>query len=191
MHRKFMTGTVHCGFCEAYGHVEAQIRKTIADLYFQMPRQIYITGHSLGGALANIAALDLTNYMSDLAEKYPSAPFDRFKVTGLYTFGAPRVFDANGASFMDEKVKQHFRFVFGNDLVVKVPFQVQGFTHSGNGFYFKRDNCEITTDKNLKKSWSETFFGPLHRFVGLFNRYAFKDHGLANYRKCFIEGFRP
>ena len=42
------------------------------------PPRIWITGHSLGGALATLAAIDL-------AKQHPGCPLC------LYTFGCPRV----------------------------------------------------------------------------------------------------
>ena len=82
-------------------------------------KTLYLTGHSLGGALATIAACEL------LAE---------FPITGIYTFGQPRVGDAVTAAF----IRYHYptgyhRFVFDDDIVPRVP---PGYTHVGRLYHF-------------------------------------------------------
>ncbi|MHC1744591.1 MAG: hypothetical protein AB9873_16390 [Syntrophobacteraceae bacterium] len=63
-------------------------------------RTIWFTGHSLGAALATLAA-------------------DRFgNVQGLYTFGSPRVGDAE---FKNDFQVSAYRFVNNNDIVARVP----------------------------------------------------------------------
>lgn len=63
-------------------------------------RTIWFTGHSLGAALATLAA-------------------DRYgKLQGLYTFGSPRVGDM---AFKDDFYVNTYRFVNNNDLVARVP----------------------------------------------------------------------
>jgi predicted lipase len=71
---------------------------------------IVVTGHSLGGALAAICALDLV--LSDIT-------------TGenleLITFGEPRVGNAEYAAAMDKYVPQSYRVVNKRDLVPHLP----------------------------------------------------------------------
>ncbi|MDQ4126385.1 MAG: lipase family protein [Actinomycetota bacterium] len=63
-------------------------------------RSVWFTGHSLGGALATLAA-----------ERYGGA-------AGLYTFGSPRVGDR---AFADHFSINSYRFVHNDDVVAKVP----------------------------------------------------------------------
>ena len=69
---------VHEGFYDAYQTVGGYVRKqvqTLTSLYRGC--SIYVTGFSLGGALATMAALDLKEAFG--------------KVDEFYTFGQPRV----------------------------------------------------------------------------------------------------
>jgi hypothetical protein len=75
---------------------------------------LYITGHSLGGALAQIA----------------SAVFDRDNLAACYTFGSPRV----GTADFDRQVKcPHYRVINNWDLVPGIPLPwFQGYRHTGD-----------------------------------------------------------
>ncbi len=70
-------GVVHCGFHAALEQIwAAELQPCLTRLKAANPaRTIWLTGHSLGGALATLAAARLAG------------------VTGLYTFGSPRVGD--------------------------------------------------------------------------------------------------
>jgi len=70
----------------------------------------YITGHSLGGALGTIAALDLS--CNGIVSK------DQLH---LYTFGSPRVGDVNLAKAVMNAVSEHWRVVHDKDIVPHVP----------------------------------------------------------------------
>ena len=72
-------------------------------------KPIWIAGHSLGGALAVLAALDLT-----LNRKLP--------VQGVYTFGQPRVGDRTFARSVKKTLGDRMvRFVNNRDVVPQVP----------------------------------------------------------------------
>ena len=91
---------VHTGFLNAFEAVKPQIIRaveSIPDTY-----KVYITGHSLGGALAIIAARGLN---SD-------------KLAACYTFGGPRV----GNSEFGESIKPPiYRVVNAADMVPRLP----------------------------------------------------------------------
>ncbi|KAJ7520616.1 hypothetical protein O6H91_19G013700 [Diphasiastrum complanatum] len=95
--------------------------------------KIYITGHSLGGALACLySALLYHSKESELADK----------IGGVYTFGQPRVGNDEFVNFYNEKLTQpvnrYFRVVYNDDLVPRIPFddEVSGFKHAGICRYF-------------------------------------------------------
>jgi hypothetical protein len=97
-------GHVHKGFKDALGEVWAsKLQPFLRRLRNDNPsRSFWFTGHSLGGALATLAA-------------------DRFgNVAGLYTFGSPRVGDRVFAEALGRKVPT-YRFVNNNDVVARVP----------------------------------------------------------------------
>jgi triacylglycerol lipase len=99
-------GKVHGGFLAGYNAVEARLRGALAGLDPRLP--VWFTGHSLGAALATVAA----------------ARAERLQ--GLYTYGSPRVGDVAFAQsfsrkFADMGGDRHFRFVHDNDVVTVVP----------------------------------------------------------------------
>jgi len=91
----------HEGFAATYESLRPQILKTLpAD------RTIWITGHSLGGALATLAGVQLQAA--------------GFRVRATYTYGGPRV---GNAAFAGSLPSPFYRFVYGSDVVPHLPPQ--------------------------------------------------------------------
>jgi triacylglycerol lipase len=120
-------GSVHSGFKSALDEVWTPLVACLQQLAKERPnRTIWFTGHSLGAALATLAAV-----------RFPG-------VRGLYTFGSPRVGDADFAQRL--KVPA-FRFVNNNDLVTRVPPLGRYKSHMGQGKY-KHVEVEKYIDSN-------------------------------------------
>ncbi|HSU67742.1 MAG TPA: lipase family protein, partial [Tepidisphaeraceae bacterium] len=68
--------------------------------------RVWVTGHSLGGAMATLAALRLATEGLD--------------VRGVYTFGSPRV---GNDEFYAKYSVPHYRLVNNNDVVPHVPLE--------------------------------------------------------------------
>jgi len=105
-------GRVHTGFFLSWAIIEqsvlSQISKWRAEMKTEQLPPLYITGHSLGGALATMAAASLCDNGIDVA--------------GVYTFGQPRVGDRTFASQLNKHINGRvFRFVNNNDIVPHVP----------------------------------------------------------------------
>jgi triacylglycerol lipase len=93
---------------------------------------LWITGHSLGAALATLSA-------ARLREKDQS-------VHGLYTFGSPRVGDRNfQEEFNGDFRSKAFRFVNRNDAVTRIPLRAMFYSHVGQLFYID-EHDQIHTD---------------------------------------------
>lgn len=106
---------VHCGFWDAWASVAPEISAAIAALPPALP--VYITGHSLGGALAQVGAAAL-DHNPNLA--------------ACYTFGSPRVADQGFDALV---ACPHYRVVDNWDLVPSVPPALPGrraYRHSGD-----------------------------------------------------------
>lgn len=142
---------VHQGFLGAYKDVQAQVLAAIAKANTACPDcRILLTGHSLGGSLATIAAADL------ITKKYAA---DRLS---LYTFGSPRVGNDVFVTWFNGLLKDSFRITHADDAVIHVPFENMGFTHVGfnihypNAFKFANDAANqrfcgwLETDKNCQ-----------------------------------------
>ncbi|WP_234353030.1 lipase family protein [Streptomyces sp. NRRL B-1140] len=116
-------GFVHHGFNQALASVHPQIRDTVHELRANN-QSVWITGHSLGGALAMLAG----------ARMYFEEP--NHLPDGVYTFGQPRTCERLLAAAHKTPFKnRHHRFVNNNDIVPTVPAE-PAFTHVGQLHYF-------------------------------------------------------
>jgi triacylglycerol lipase len=124
-------GFVHYGFGEALQSIYPQVRDAITE-FRDNDQTIWFTGHSLGGALAALAAMRL--YFEE-----PSLLAD-----GVYTFGQPRVCDRSLARAHDEVFGDRtHRFVNNNDIVAQVPPEPRTTTS-------KRCTTSIPTARSAK-----------------------------------------
>jgi hypothetical protein len=135
-------GNVHRGFKGALDEVWNELEKHIAYLQ-KKNRKIWITGHSLGAALATLAA-------------------DRYgNVQGLYTYGSPRVGDRD---FKEDFNVNAYRFVNNSDIVAKVP-PARMYLHVGELKYIDCDGI-IHDNTNRWEKWTDEIQG---QFKNIFN----------------------
>jgi hypothetical protein len=126
---EFSGARVHRGFGEGIEQLwrQSQFSRLIAEL---PSRRIWFTGHSLGAALATVAAARL------IAEGG--------RLDGLYTFGSPRVGNEALGRMMADGGLNCYRFVNGQDVVTMVPLlskppDVVDFKHAGTLKYIDSD----------------------------------------------------
>ncbi|MFZ5883358.1 MAG: lipase family protein [Chloroflexota bacterium] len=154
-------GRVHKGFAEAYRSVEPQILDGLKKVR-GLP--LYITGHSLGAALATIATQHLEG-----------DPSWRDEIAACYTFGSPRVGDAE---FDREFKSSIYRVVNTTDIVTIIPLLSMGFIHIGDVRFLEPDMGSIRRGIPILRRMffflmaAFRLFGPL---VG--------DHAIAEYRR--------
>ncbi len=124
-------GQVHRGFQTAWTSIESDVIQQINRWNAESPAPLplLITGHSLGGALATVAAASLVK--------------QRFSVDGVYTFGQPRVGDIVFAAEIGLALRgKLFRFVNNNDIVPHIPppflpwNPLRLYVHLGQQYYF-------------------------------------------------------
>lgn len=102
---------VHRGFWRAYDSVAADMRKAVSKLLketYAKPVRILVTGHGLGGAVAQLAAAELANW-------FPK------KDVSVYTFAAPRVGDAAFSAYLDDVAKDSHHLANKGDPVPFIP----------------------------------------------------------------------
>lgn len=122
-------------------------------------KKMWITGHSLGAAMATIAT---------------SRFEETRKVEQLTTFGSPRV---GTRKFVKHIETKHMRFVNNNDIVTKVPLWIMGYKHHGVLQYinFYGNIRKLTAWQMVKDKWRGWKSGLLDGAL---------DHGMDNYVRC-------
>ena len=116
-------GSVHRGFATAYDSIHDWLDEQLTRI---VTTQLLVTGHSLGAALATLAA-----------SIYPAAH--------LYTYGSPRVGDEVFANtFAARRVA---RFVNCADVVTRIAPEPLGYQHVGTERYINRSGTlRLTMD---------------------------------------------
>jgi hypothetical protein len=125
---------VHSGFYRSYGAVREFVHALVRSELATEPADILISGHSLGGALAVICALDLRLHtvapMNSLYRTHVPHNFRECHIT-LYNFGAPAVGNRSFAQLYNKEVPDSFRVVVDGDPVPGVLGCVGGYNHIG------------------------------------------------------------
>jgi Lipase (class 3) len=117
---------IHTGFRAAVAAIWPRIAAAIANRP-QAERALFLTGHSLGGALAIVAAAQAS-----------SDP--QLQPTAIYTYGSPRPGDTQFAGVYNPLLGDvTYRLVHGTDLVATVPPSVSGFRHVGRAMQCSSD----------------------------------------------------
>ena len=148
-------GKVHVGFKGEINKLWPAISKTLENNRCN----VYITGHSLGAAMATIAASRIQN-----------------RVIALVTFGSPRV---GNREFVNSLFVEHYRVQNNCDDVTKVPFRVMGFDHHGTHKYmnFNGEFRDLTPWQRVKDMARSRMKARAkgQKYIGVF------DHMMANY----------
>lgn len=112
----------YTGFDLRYLLLDQKIKSVTSDLLQNEDMtnyNIYITGHSLGGALAQIHAHNLLENL-------------KFQSISLITFSSPAAFSGHLADYTERSLRGSLRFYEANDIVPKLPPQHLGeFKHIG------------------------------------------------------------
>jgi hypothetical protein len=170
---------VHEGFNGALKGIWSRLRSELQALHTQQ-QAVWLTGHSLGGALAalaayrlwyeidtenqavrqQIAALDQqlsTSPIGDarlklLGERAAAVQKRRGSIYGVYTIGQPRCGDRGFVETMTQRLPNRIvRTINNRDIVPRVPLRAMGYSHLGHVYYFDE-------------------FGRLHQDPGLWYR---------------------
>ena len=104
---------VHRGIYRKYMSLRDKLHALVQ---LHAPRTLLLTGHSLGGALAALAAVDLHAHYEDVE-------------LHVVTFGAPRVGNAAFTTQLASATRSYVRVRDPHDLIPDMPGALLGFTH--------------------------------------------------------------
>lgn len=148
-------GKTEAGFTAIYESINSPIIDEVNTLAASGSyTALYVTGHSLGAALATLAAPQL-------------ARATRFDAPLLYNFASPRTGDPIFAGLVDA-LPTSWRVVNTNDEVPKVPPAVS--------VVFNGDKPELFFYEHIDSEYAITFGEPIHSLDDLE-----ADHSLCNY----------
>jgi hypothetical protein len=112
--------------------------------------EVWITGHSLGAAMASLAATTLVT-----TKVFPA---DKIK---LVTFGQPRVGDKTYAALIDSLMPYAYRVIHHRDLVSNIPPQfLYGYHHHKSEVWYNNDMTKgqpyLECDEDESKKCSDS-----------------------------------
>ena len=154
-------GHVHRGFKQALNTVWDDILSYMSNSNAGN-KNIIITGHSLGAALATLVAGRLN-----------------VSTVTLYTFGSPRVGNKKWNSMQEFT---HYRFRNNNDIVTRVPPRWLGFKHHGEMKYFDYKDM-INTGSGSWFMFRNWIMGLYRSLFSLKTWDSFSDHDISTYYK--------
>lgn len=154
--RAELDGYVHDGFQDEleklWDSIKTHIKTYLGD------RKLFITGHSLGGAMATVCA-------SRLVEK----------VDALFTYGSPRV---GSGDFVEALKVVHYRHVNNNDIVTAVP-PYPLYHHHGTLRYINRHGKIVPMTRWQR--FKDKFMGRIESLMGGNPLDGAFDHAIDSY----------
>ena len=159
-------GEFHKGFWDATEEIWPYLYAEYQKKYRETKRPLFITGHSLGGAMATIAAARLIHL---------DKPF-----ISVYTFGQPRVMKRDTARIFNvECGTRFFRFLNNNDIVPRLPPRFMEYSHVGTFLYISKEG-EIHPDPGYWFKLIDKIDG-YKEALGKEGIDAFEDHQMDDY----------
>lgn len=148
---------VHKGFYTAEQAVFGEVLAQVQSLLSKYPGYtVFVTGHSLGAALATLTANDLTQ--------------SGIKIR-LFNYGSPRIGNDEFAEFTSSFLTDRNRVTHHKDMVVHTPPH-ETFTHISGEYYESDDTVSVMTcvgyeDPNCSYQWSITSISDHLYYMGV------------------------
>ncbi|AFY37521.1 lipase class 3 [[Leptolyngbya] sp. PCC 7376] len=184
-------GRVHRGFCTTFRSLwsselriwegaEELVHKpgmkgTLEKLLNLKKRPLFVTGHSLGAAMAVLCSVACGE---DLQVFQP--------MISLYDYGQPRVGDESFNETLHKYVKLIFRVVNNNDIVARIPVDISqnssviDYKHTGKLIYLDTDQKVHLEDLGWWQQKKDMLKGRLED-LGNLGTDGIKDHNLGDY----------
>lgn len=208
----FLNGKcVHKGFLNRYLQLQKDMKRLIkkkVGIYRKKEKKdikkIVITGHSLGGALSTLAALDIQqNQKVFFGNNKEDKPHDKIPVK-LITFCSPRVLSFEAYDYVTKEnilpqkgENSAIRIYRHGDVVSSMPFGSMGYKHFGEVFCITNapSKFESGNEKTLYSyfsikdwtEWAKSFIG-YHSITGVLEdvfNLGKKDKEVKMYKELF------
>ena len=168
------SGRVHRGFFEAWQSVEKQVVYYTKKWMTEDPNlKLWVTGHSLGGALAAMATISLESR--------------GISISGLYTFGQPRIAGWGMVNAMNRRLGDCiYRYVNNNDIVPLIPIQIRPwmpsriYGHMGQFRYFD-DFGRLQRQSFPLQRFPDRLLGALRALISSGSPDGISDHNMEFY----------
>ncbi|KAF4589677.1 feruloyl esterase a [Ophiocordyceps camponoti-floridani] len=125
---------VHAGFLESWNTVAKDVISNLQGQLAENPdMKVVVTGHSLGGAQASLAAMSIIGSGLD---------------ADVVTFGQPRTGNQAYADFVDEMAPDLIRVTHADDIVPQIPpkdLASSGYQHHSTEVWQEKDADAATT----------------------------------------------
>lgn len=119
----------HDGFWTSWMDVRHKVLQAIDKAVDARPKyRVIVVGHSLGGAIATLAAGTIRNRSAHLLQ-----------VTELYTFGSPRVGSYQTARFLSEQSRLSYRITSTSDPVPRLPGVILDYMHTSPEYWITKN----------------------------------------------------
>ena len=134
--------SAHHGFWNSWAEARDSVLGAVKSAAAEHPSyQVAATGHSLGGAIADLAAAELRN------AGYAAS---------LYTFGAPRIAGRALSDYITAQPGGNYRVTHYNDPVPQLPPTWLGFVHISPEYYIDRHNFVPVTASDIQSFEGDT-----------------------------------
>lgn len=125
-YKNYPTAKVHYGFWQAYTSIRDKLYQSLKQYNIA---NLFITGHSLGGALSTITALDIAEELG-------------YSNISMINFGSPRVGNSDYVAIFQQYLKDYYRITHGSDPIPRLPPTLLGFSHIGNEIYYPNSTLD-------------------------------------------------
>jgi hypothetical protein len=123
---------VHAGFKKIQNEMFSMIQPDWMYRYINSTKEVCITGHSLGGALATIHAFRLRYFIQN-----------RIVLT---TFGSPRVGNDGFSRHMLNIIDKSYRYVNGYDIIPHVPPSNYLYMHIQREYWYINNTIHLCSE---------------------------------------------
>lgn len=136
---------VHAGFHNEY----LRYRDRILEYVSRHPdKDIYLTGHSLGGALAVLSSFDIAAHTQ--------------RPVTVFTFGQPRVGGSKFREAYDKLVPNSYRVVVDGDPIARIPGMLLNYEHVGKLLQLNGEGSQLAPEEIQSSAFFQVLDFPKH-----------------------------